>query len=265
VSTAATIRALAAAKEDAVKLEELLPLYLKQAQPRPSVKTAIRNAWPKFLGFCAQHDLVEVAELRKHHVEDFYRELLWQSSQLGQLYKANSVDQIVRRARQVLRWAFCEGLVTPDPTHGLLLPRPVQPVPKILSWSQVQELLAVPDRNTPAGLRDALVFQLLAETHLGVTGVVALTLDSVSQLNLHDTTQELLADYLKEGRPALGGEGAWLFFGCYGDPLTDHQAGARLRQAAHQIGLESLPSRVLRKSYLAMQKQVHQRHAPFQA
>ncbi len=247
-----------------MKLESLLSSYLDQAQPQPSVQTAIRNAWPKFLAFCAQHGLIEVADLKRQHVEDFYRELLWQSSDQGRLYKANSVDQFVRRVRQVLRWAFCEGLVAPDPTHGLLLPRPVQPVPKILSWPQVQEVLAAPDSNSPLGLRDALVFQLLAETCLGVNGVVALTVDSVTHLKLEDTTQDLLADYLNQGRPALGGTGDWLFFCRGGTPLTYQMVCVRLRQMARQIGLESLPSRVLRKSYLAMQKQVHQRHAPFQ-
>ena len=242
-----------------MKLEDLLSSYLAEAQPLPSVKTAIRNAWPKFLSYCAQQDLIEVAELKRHHVEDFYRELLWQPQEQGQLYKANSVDQFVRRVRQVLRWAFCEGLVAPDPTHGLLLPRPVQPIVKKLSFSQLQEVLNAPDRNTAFGLRDALVFQLLAETNLGVNGVVALTVDSVAQLDLEDATQELLADYLKEGRPALGGVGKWLFFCRGGTPLTFQMVGLRLRQAARQIGLENLPSRVLRKSYLAALDQVHQR------
>ena len=247
-----------------MKVEELLSVYLDQAQPRPSVKTAIRSAWPKFLGFCAQHGIVDVAELKRQHVEDFYRELLWQSSQQGQLYKANSVDQFVRRARQVLRWAFCEGLVAPDPTHGLLLPRPVQPIVKKLSWSQLQEILAVPDRNTAVGLRDALVFQLLAETNLGITGLLLLTLESVTSLELEQSTQELLADYLKESRPALGGQGIGLFFSRDGDPMANHVILMRLKQAAQQIGIKSLPTRVLRKSYLAALEQVHQRHAPFQ-
>lgn len=245
-------------------LDALLPLYLEQAQPRPSVKTAVCGCWPKFLAFCAQQGLVEVADLKRQHVEDFFRDLLWQNNLQGRLYKANTVDQFVRRVRQVLRWAFCEGLVAPDPTYGLLLPRPVQPVPKILNWREVRKLLAAPDRETPSGLCTALVFQLLAETSLGVTGVVALTVDSVAQLELEDTTQELLATYLKDGRPALGGTGDWLFFCRSGEPLTSQVASIRLREAARQIGLESLPSRILRKSYLAMQKQVHQRHRPFQ-
>lgn len=243
-----------------MRLEELLPVYLDQAQPGPSVRTAIRVSWPKFLHYCDQRGLTKVPELKRHHVEDFHRELLWLPHEQGQLYKANTVDQFVRRVRQVLRWAFCEGLVTPDPTYGLLLPRPVQPIVKVLSWAQLQDLLATPDRNTPLGLRDALVFQLLAETNLGPMGLVALTLESVARLELEQSTQEMLSDYLKNSRPALGGTGEWLFFCRGGTPLTHQMAGLRLRQAARQLGLETLPTRVLRKSYLAMQKRVHQRH-----
>lgn len=247
-----------------MKVDELFTAYLSGAQPRPSVKEAMRNAWPKFLRYCSGQGVVNVAEVKRQHVEEFYRDLLWQSNEQGQLYKANSVDQFVRRVRQILHWAFCQGLVTPDPTQGLLLPRPVQPVPRTLAWSQLEELLAGPDRHSPFGLRDALVFQLLAETPLGVNGVAALTVDSVGHLMLEDNTRELLSEYLKEGRPALGGSGERLFFCRGGSPLTAAMVGLRLRQAARQIGLESLPSRVLRKSYLAMQKQVHQRHRPFQ-
>jgi len=240
-----------------------LDAYLTQAKPTLSVESSLRNAWPKFLSFYGQHNLLQIAELKRQHVEDFHRELLWHSYE-GQLYKANSVDQFARRVRQVLRWAFDQGLVTPDPTFGLLLPRPVQPIPRLLNWSQVQQILAVPDRNTPIGWRDALIFQLLPETNLGLICVVGLTVNSVAELQLEDTTKELLSDYLREARPALGGSGEGLFFSRDGHPLTHHLAGLRLREAARQIGLDNLPSRLLRKSYLAMQNQVHQRLQPFQ-
>jgi integrase/recombinase XerD len=246
-----------------VTLEQLLRHFVSQAKPTPSVKMAIQLAWPKFLGYCEQQNRTEVAELQRHHIEDFHRHLLWQQHEQGRLYKANSVDQFVRRVRQVLRWAFSEGLVSPDPTFGLLLPRPVQTVVKTLSWSQLEDLLAVPDRSTAIGLRDALVFQLLAETNLGVSGLLNLTLESVTGLELESRTQELLAAYLRESRPALGGEGNALFFSRDGDPLANHVIQTRLKLAAQQIGLKGLPTRVLRKSYLAAIHGVQQRH-PFQ-
>ena len=245
-----------------MKLEELLSCYLETAQPLPSVRVAVRGSWPKFLAFCERHGLVQVGEIRREHVEDFFKELLWQTNDQGQLYKANSVDQFVRRTRQVLHWAFREGWVTPDPTHGLLLPRPVQPILKLLSWHQLQELLATPDRSTAVGLRDALVFQLLAETNLGIVGLVALTLDSVTKLELEPATAKLLDAYLKDSRPALGGHGNELFLCRDGNAMGQHVVGLRLREAAQQIGIgPSLPSRVLRKSYLAALKQLQHRHS----
>lgn len=245
-----------------MKLNQLLSRYLEDVQPTRSLRTVFRGSWPKFLAFCESQGLELVCEIAKQHVEAFHRELLWQSSSQGKLYKANSVDQFVRRVRQVLRWAYCNGWVDPDPTYGLLLPRPVQPVLKLLTWSQLQEVLAAPDRHNPIGLRDALAFQLLAETDLGIVGLVALTMESVTELELESTTQELLASYLKESRPALGGQGSGLFFGRDGNALSDQVVKLRLRQAAQQIGLNAgLPSRVLRKSYLAAMEKLRQRHS----
>lgn len=245
-----------------MKLNQLLSRYFEDVQLTPNMRTATRGSWPKFLDFCERQGLELVCDIHKQHVEAFCKELLWQSNSQGKLYKASSVDQFVRRVRQVLRWAYCNGWVDPDPTYGLLLPRPVQPIPKLLTWIQLQEVLAVPDRKNPLGLRDALAFQLLAETDLGMIGLVALTLESVTELELESTTQELLASYLKESRPALGGQGSGLFFGRDGNALSEQVVNLRLRQAAQQIGLNAgLPSRVLRKSYLAAMKKLHQRHS----
>lgn len=246
-----------------MKIRDLLEPYLKSERPSLSVEKAVCGSWPKFLAFCEQHDLVQVAQIRRRHVEDFHRDLLWGAQEQGRLYKANSVDQFVRRVRQVLRWAFREGLVRPDPTCGLLLPRPVQPQIGLLNWAQLQELWAVPDRSTPRGLRDALLLHLLAETNLGVSGLLSLRLETVAGLELESATQELLDAYLREGRPALGGQGNELFLSRGGDPLSHPGVLSRLKEAARHIGLKSLPARVLRKSYLSALEQVHRRHPSF--
>jgi site-specific recombinase XerD len=256
---AATTRALGVAREAQVQIEELLEHYLEEVPLPASVRVAVRTAWPKFLKFCQQHDLVQVSEVERHHVEDFHKDLLWRTHEQGQLYKANSVDQFVRRARQVLRWAFDQGWVTPDPTYGLLLPRPVQPQVRLLSWEQLQAVLAFPDGSTAIGLRDGLVFQLLAQTSLGPAQVLTLTLDSVRELELETATVALLEQYIKEARPALGGQGDRLFFSRDGGGLNSTVVRLRLKQAARHLGLENIPMRVLRKSYLATLEEAHRR------
>jgi len=161
----------------------------------------------------------------------------------------------VRRARQVLRCCATQGILERDPTVGLLLPRPVQPTPALLNWEQVQTLLAAPDRATPLGLRDALLLQLMAEADLALLQVVALTEDSVLQLNLETATWTLLANYLERGRPVLAKDGRSekaLFLGRSGESLGHQAATVRLNEMMKQTGLgKRLPTRVLRQSYQA--------------
>jgi integrase/recombinase XerD len=248
-----------------VKLEALMPHYLKEQQPPPSVRAMIRLSWPKFVRFCDARGILRVAEVTQTVLEDFYKGLLWEPNESGLFYKANSVDQFVRRVRQVLRWSFEQGLLERDPTVGLLLPRPLQPVPKPLSWKQLQTLLSAPDSSTPLGLRDALLLQIMAESELALTQVVALTEDSVRELELEATTWTLLTDYLERGRPALtraGGDEKALFLGKLGDPLGSQAAATRLNEMVKQVGLgRRLPTRILRQSYQAALQPLRDRHS----
>ena len=246
-----------------MKLEELMPLYLQEQQPTPTVLAMVRLSWPKFVRFCACQRLCQVDEITPTVLEDFYKKLLWEANEKGQFYKANSVDQFVRRTRQVLRWGAAHGLLKIDPTVGLLLPRPLQPVPQRLTWKQLQNLLNTPDRSTPLGLRDALLVQLLAEADLPLMQLVTLTEDTMRQLDLQATTWTLLADYLEHGRPSLaqGCSHTALFLGRGGDPLGSQAAAIRLNEMAKQAGLgRRLPSRILRQSYQAALQKLQERH-----
>lgn len=248
-----------------MKLEDLMPHYLKEQQPPPSVRTVIRLSWPKFVRFCEAQGILHLDEVTPTVLEDFYKGLLWEPNENGQFYKANSVDQFVRRARQLLRWGAAHGILERDPTVGLLLPRPLQPVPKSLTWKQLQALLSAPDCSTPLGLRDALLLQLLAESELGLNQVVELTEDTVRELELDATTWTLLADYLQRGRPALtraGNEERALFLGKWGDPLSAQAVAVRLNEMAKQVGLgKRLPTRILRQSYQAALNPLRERHS----
>lgn len=247
-----------------MELEVLLSRYLAEQRPGPSVLTAMRMSWPKLVRFCHHQGLVDVEDVTAMVLESFHKRLLWEPNENGQFYKANSVDQIVRRVRQVLRWGAAHGLLPQDPTVGLLLPRPVQPVPKALTWKELQTLLGASDRDTPLGLRDALLFQLLAESDLGVMQVVALTEETVRQLELEATTWLLLADYLERGRPVLArsADEKALFLGKFGEPLGGQAASVRLKELVKQVGLgKRLPTRILRQSYQAAMQPLRDRHS----
>ena len=168
--------------------------------------------------------------------------MLWEPNRQGHFYKANSLDQILRRVRQVLLWSFASGQLASDPTRELILHRPVQPVAEKLSWDELELLFQVPDRSTAVGLRDAVMFRLVAETELGVSGCLELRLGHESLLSLEQETRALLATYLERGRPVLATrpEEVALFLGRAGRPLGAQAVFVRIQDAAKRAGPRQL-------------------------
>jgi len=82
-------------------------------------------------------------------------------------------------ARAFFRFALREGLVQRDPMENLRPPRTFQALPRFLTPSQVEALLAAPDVSTPVGLRDRAVLEVLYATGLRASELTGLTLEGL--------------------------------------------------------------------------------------
>ena len=240
--------------------DELLPLYREAIRPSDSVGEAVLMGWSKFANFL--HGL-DISKIEPKHLEDFQRQLLWEPYQESKFYSPNSVDQFLRRVRQVLRWAHQQGLVAKDPTACLLLPRPIQPVPELLSWAELQRLSTVCDLKTATGLRDALLLALLIETDLGLTAILALPV--AARPPLEDLSLSLLDAYLETARPRWAKDASkTLLLTVQGTSMTWAAAKARVQQLSKAAGLGAVLPRNLRRSYLAhLAQQSQRRHSSF--
>ncbi len=228
-------------------MDELLNQYLQAIPLSPAVKRSVTDSWPKFARFCGP---IDPAKLKPSHLEGFQMQLLWEPGLSGRFYSPNTVDQFLRRTRQVLRWAAETGLLPNDPSRCLLLPRPPQPVPKLISAQEMQRLNQVPDLEKPIGLRDAVFLALLIETDLGLTAVLEIPVGA--SIGLEDLSMGVLAEYLEKGRPHLVSGGCLnLLVNAQGGPFQAQSARQRLQQMADLAGIGKLTSRALRQSYLA--------------
>lgn len=228
-------------------MDELLNQYLLAIDPSPSVRRSVIDSWPKFAKFC---NGLDPAKLGPTHLEDFQKRLLWEPGPSGRFYSPNTVDQFLRRTRQVLRWAADSGRLPNDPGRCLLLPRPPQPAQKLISWLDLQRLNRVPELEKPLGLRDAVFLALLIETDLGLTAVLEIAVGA--SIGLEDLSMGVLAEYLEKGRPHLVSGGCPnLLVNAQGGPFQAQSARQRLQQMADLAGIGKLTSRVLRQSYLA--------------
>jgi integrase/recombinase XerD len=93
--------------------------------------------------------------------------------------KASSSNRRLATFRRFFAWAKREGRLALDPTVRIPTAKSAQRVPKIMSEAQVEALLAAPDVQTPLGLRDRTMLELIYASGLRVSELVALTLVQV--------------------------------------------------------------------------------------
>ena len=88
--------------------------------------------------------------------------------------KATSANRRLTVFKRYFRWALRERLIISDPTLRLQSARQPLRVPKTLTEAQVEALLAAPDIDTPLGLRDRTMLELMYASGLRVSELVGL-------------------------------------------------------------------------------------------
>jgi integrase/recombinase XerD len=122
--------------------------------------------------------------------------------------RASTANRRLTVFRRFYRWALRERLLATDPTLRLLPARQALRVPKTLSEAQVEALLAAPDADTPLGLRDRAMLELMYASGLRVSELVGLR--SV-QLGLAEGVVRVTGKGSKERLVPFGAEAAaWL-------------------------------------------------------
>lgn len=88
--------------------------------------------------------------------------------------KASSANRRLTVFKRFFRWALREHLTAADPTLKMSAAKAPLRVPKTLSEAQVEALLAAPDVDTPLGLRDRAMLELMYASGLRVSELVTL-------------------------------------------------------------------------------------------
>jgi integrase/recombinase XerC len=125
----------------------------------------------------------------------------------------------------------------PDPTAAVSTPKLPKRLPRPVPQEQIQALLAAPDQS-PLGLRDRAILEVLYATGMRASELVSLNIDSVDMARgearvigkgskerlvlLGVPALEAVAEYVRLGRPALRprDQGA-LFLNRFGTRLSD--------------------------------------------
>lgn len=123
-------------------------------------------------------------------------------------YSGRSNARLLSTLRHFYRMLQRLGAIEVDPTLLLDTPKLGRPLPKALSEAQVEALIRAPDVDTPLGLRDRAMFELIYATGLRVSELVGLRAD---QVNLRQGVLRVTGKGDKERLVPLGEEAQhWL-------------------------------------------------------
>jgi integrase/recombinase XerD len=178
----------------------------------------------------------------------------------GREYADASVARKVAAVKSFFQYLHAEGIIQRNPTESLESPRVGKTLPKPLSVKEIDELLEQAARkNTPEGLRDHAMLELVYATGLRVTELMSLDLDSISldshhpsarclgkgakerTVPIHEQALRALIGYLNDGRPRLvkNKKESALFVNRRGDRLTRQGFWLILKHHAQAAGIGS--------------------------
>ena len=119
--------------------------------------------------------------------------------------RASTANRRLTVLRRFYQWALREKHVSTDPTLKLLTAKQAPRLPQTLSEAQVEALLAAPHTETPLGLRNRAMLELLYASGLRVSELVGLPMLS---LNLREGVLRITGKGNKERLVPFGEEAA---------------------------------------------------------
>ncbi len=180
--------------------------------------------------------------------------------------------------RGFYRFCYAEGLIETDLASRFDLPRQTRLLPEVLSVAEVERLLETKTADTPLGIRDRALLELLYAAGLRISEAVGLDMDDIDldeavvrvigkgdrerQVPIGDVAVVWLTLYAAEVRPVWlerrvgekpGGSnrhGGPLFVSVRGDRLDRRRAWEMLTRAAREAGLKGgISPHTLRHSF----------------
>ena len=246
---------LAAAKE-----EYLDYLRLERAAS-PNTIDAYGRDLDRYIDYLAGSGLTEPCEVERPHVEAYVGALC----DLG--LAASSVERGVSAVKGFHRFMLREEISPTCPTADLPLPSKPSRLPDVISREAAARLLDQPFPNTPAGLRDHAMLEVLYGCGLRVSELTGLDLRDAALdeellrvfgkgskervVPILGAAATTLGEYLEQGRGALTGKApnSAVFLNVRGGRISRQSVHKIVERYGRVAGIEGLHPHTLRHSF----------------
>ena len=247
-------------------IDEVADAYLRAASAErdlsPHTLSAYRSDLRQFAEWAARSHVTELEGLDRVLLRRFV-------AYLGaKKLSRRSISRKTSALRSMLRWALLHEVIASDPSVDLVVPKLDKPLPKVMSAEDAAALCELPPDDSPLGLRDRAILELLYGSGLRVGELCALDIDDLDlaggslivmgkgrkerKLPMTAPARRALERYLREARSELVQEGRTtpvLFLGARGGRLGTRGVRAMLARYLRLEGVGEVGPHALRHSF----------------
>lgn len=216
-----------------------------------------RSRLAHFHSWCHERGIARPQDVTHAHLARFQRHLFLYRKANGQPIAVNGQRIALFTVEMFFRWLVRQRVVTSNPAADLELPKRTDDLREPLTLEEMEAVLALPDLESPEGLRDRACLELFY-----ATGIRRTELTNLHQSDLDRTRGTLhvrlgkgkkdrfvpvgeralawITKYEREARPRLLSDPAerHLFLNQYGQPLSPDGLSWRVRDYFTQAGIE---------------------------
>ena len=158
--------------------------------------------------------------------------------------------------RGLFKYLQQQRILKEDPTHGISLPKTGLYLPHVLDIAEITKLIDTPNPNTPTGLRDQTMLEVMYGAGLRVSELISLKMQDVyleagflkvfgkgskeRLIPIGEYAQKKLQQYVDTARPFLLKQKAspYLFIGRAPNPMTRQAFWKNLKKYTLLAGIE---------------------------
>lgn len=212
-------------------IEQFL-IYLKQEkQYSDNTINSYEKDFKKFLQFLKEEKINNLDEI------DFklLRKYLFYLHEKN--YTNKTTARMISSLKSFYKYLIKKKITNKNPMSLIKTPKIEKKLPKFLYYDELEQILAIPDKTTTLGLRDALLLEMLYSTGIRVSEIVSVKLKDIDFYDKRililgkgnkeryvlygNKMQKLLEQYMEESRPKLLPKDDYLLLNRYGEQLTD--------------------------------------------
>jgi integrase/recombinase XerD len=244
------------------RLDQFLHYLIVEKGLSKNTIEAYHHGLTRFLNHLREKGIQEIREVKKFHIRGF----------LLVLRRKNlSTKTIVRNlvaVRTFFRFLIQEGILEANPVEELESPKVEKTLPEILSLKEIEQILEQPDPQTPLGIRDRAMLEMLYGTGMRVSELTHLPTHQVNLeggyvllygkgskervVPLGSEAMKWVAVYLRGARGILakGKESSCLFINRSGRGMSRQGFWKNLKDYARRAGLRKrITPHLLRHSF----------------